>query len=718
MESPENKTQSFKYVLRILSNNFVKSLLFTPSMPLKVIFEDGTVKEVTSGSSFSMESFVESFQTVIPETDFSAYSNSQPFNSSFDYESLGIVHVSGYIKNGIFCLKLNKQSEVAEEEVSLPTMAEEPESAESDNINTSDYELPTDSEKDESTDVEASEEESGDSEKTDEEGGAEEIIPQKKYFKDSLLFPLSIPKVLAKTSSKMRLESAVIGMASGVVIIPAVYFISGSDSTLGAILDPTNFTTFIPYCIIAMFFWGLALTWFLSNRIKGLEMLSQKSLLLEATKSLSFIGVSDLLKDANEEIVEKSPLLRRLKVTINQWMTKPGLHNVSLVLEQNAAFEEEDSHSNYTLLRTFIWALPVLGLTGTVLGIFFAVGGFSKFLGGNIDDVNIIKEKLVGVTGGLSYAFLITLMGLLPSLILMLITSALQMREGRLYNNLHHDISNIFLPELQIVEPEEEKKKTAEISTKFEEFYGELFNKQQETLTNLSNSIAQFEIFYDKLFQSQEKIITNLTGSFEKIEEKFSVSVRIMNETLTVTTKEMSDKFAQLVNSFAEKNDSFLNNLNDIVNTEPAGLKYVLDGFNASLSAITAKIITESQNIILTFEQEVKSEIPALISKLHETQEPFINSLNVLSNSLKTSDTILEEVNSEMRLTLEKLPLYNISDALQAIIESNGLSKEAIDALNRHSSLIEEISRSQEYVGKLLKNLSKPLEFRIFPSGE
>src|SRR6185503_12035794 len=75
-------------------------------------------------------------------------------------------------------------------------------------------------------------------------------------------------------------------------------------------------------------------------------------------------------------------------------------------------------------------------------GISFAVGGFGQFLGGNVDDVTTIKRSLVNVTGGLSFAFLITLQGLLTSLLLMLPASALQPREERLYANVQRDISD------------------------------------------------------------------------------------------------------------------------------------------------------------------------------------------------------------------------------------------------------------------------------------
>src|SRR6185503_16965205 len=98
--------------------------------------------------------------------------------------------------------------------------------------------------------------------------------------------------------------------------------------------------------------------------------------------------------------------------------------------------------------------IPVLGLIGTVIGISFAVGGFGQFLGGNRNNMKTIKRSLVNVTGGLSFAFLITLQGLLTSLLIMLPAYALQTREERLYANVQRDISDLLLPALQRAVPE------------------------------------------------------------------------------------------------------------------------------------------------------------------------------------------------------------------------------------------------------------------------
>jgi biopolymer transport protein ExbB/TolQ len=164
-------------------------------------------------------------------------------------------------------------------------------------------------------------------------------------------------------------------------------------------------------------------------------------------------GVDPLLEAMNDDRTAASPLFRRLQAATEQWRVSPDLAGVDTVLAQHAAYDEEHVHAGYSLIRTFVWALPVLGLIGTVIGISVAVGGFADFLGGDIDDVSVIKTNLVSVTSGLSYAFLITLIGLATSLILMLTTSALQVREESIYSFIQQSITDTFLPALQRVSP-------------------------------------------------------------------------------------------------------------------------------------------------------------------------------------------------------------------------------------------------------------------------
>jgi biopolymer transport protein ExbB/TolQ len=102
---------------------------------------------------------------------------------------------------------------------------------------------------------------------------------------------------------------------------------------------------------------------------------------------------------------------------------------VATILKIQAENDEAQIASSYSLVNGFLWAIPVLGFIGTVLGLSQAIGAFTGTLeaGGDLD---AIRQSLRMVTGGLSTAFETTLVALVCALILQLLVSVLQMRES------------------------------------------------------------------------------------------------------------------------------------------------------------------------------------------------------------------------------------------------------------------------------------------------
>jgi hypothetical protein len=104
--------------------------------------------------------------------------------------------------------------------------------------------------------------------------------------------------------------------------------------------------------------------------------------------------------------------------------------------------------SSYVLIKVFIWAIPILGFIGTVLGISDAVSSFGGEMGAAAD-IEVIKEQLGQVTGGLSEAFDTTLVSLIFSLWVMFPTSVMQKNEEDLLNKVDEYCNEYFLKRLR-----------------------------------------------------------------------------------------------------------------------------------------------------------------------------------------------------------------------------------------------------------------------------
>ena len=73
--------------------------------------------------------------------------------------------------------------------------------------------------------------------------------------------------------------------------------------------------------------------------------------------------------------------------------------------------------SSYSFPKVLLWAIPLTGFIGTVIGMSQAVGSFDVVLS-NADNVDGLKDGLVQVTGGLGTAFDTTFLALVSSVVL------------------------------------------------------------------------------------------------------------------------------------------------------------------------------------------------------------------------------------------------------------------------------------------------------------
>ena len=114
------------------------------------------------------------------------------------------------------------------------------------------------------------------------------------------------------------------------------------------------------------------------------------------------------------------------------------------LLTSVAAEYEKASDTSFIFVSTLIWAVPVLGFIGTVLGLARAVSNFGALAGG---DKLSFEAVLPQVTGGLATAFETTLIALVMALILQLFSTLQQQSELALANRIKAAVSELGMAE-------------------------------------------------------------------------------------------------------------------------------------------------------------------------------------------------------------------------------------------------------------------------------
>jgi biopolymer transport protein ExbB/TolQ len=129
-------------------------------------------------------------------------------------------------------------------------------------------------------------------------------------------------------------------------------------------------------------------------------------------------------------------LFRRIDMALSNLGNIGEVRDVGAVLESQADSDASSIDSSYTVVRSLIWTIPILGFIGTVVGLSQAIGSFSEVLGAKGADAGSMKDKLVPVVGGLSTAFETTLVALLAAVAIQLLSTWVYKREEALLDGI------------------------------------------------------------------------------------------------------------------------------------------------------------------------------------------------------------------------------------------------------------------------------------------
>ena len=187
----------------------------------------------------------------------------------------------------------------------------------------------------------------------------------------------------------------------------------------------------IPYFTIFLTCWCLAFLF-----VKWRKLAAQrKALTLNFTPADSRFVITRLIagplvNQLHQRVYqsEKFMLFWRIECAMNGLDNLGHVSEVSAVMNDLAENDANLVESSYTLTKGLIWAIPVLGFIGTVLGLSQAVGGFGSVVSSGAD-LETLKDALGGVTSGLGTAFETTLIALVAALIVQLLMTLLMRKE-------------------------------------------------------------------------------------------------------------------------------------------------------------------------------------------------------------------------------------------------------------------------------------------------
>ena len=149
-------------------------------------------------------------------------------------------------------------------------------------------------------------------------------------------------------------------------------------------------------------------------------------------------------------------LLNRIERALSNLSNIGMISDVSEMLRSQAQNDEDHMESSYSVVRGFIWGIPVLGFIGTVLGLSQAIGQFGSVLADSAALDNL-KASLKHVTAGLAVAFDTTLIALVAALIIQLLLVALKKKEESFLDECKEYCHANIISKLRLMHVQEDK---------------------------------------------------------------------------------------------------------------------------------------------------------------------------------------------------------------------------------------------------------------------
>ena len=193
----------------------------------------------------------------------------------------------------------------------------------------------------------------------------------------------------------------------------------------------------IPYFIVFFAAWSFAYLFLKWSKIQS----QRKALHVHIVpRDTAFVLTADTAEVVLSNMYESTQeprdyiLFNRALLALTSIRNFGRLGDLEDLLQAQADNDESISDSGYTIIRGLVWAIPVLGFIGTVIGLSAAIGSFGDVIA-SAGDLDEIKNKLGDVTQGLSIAFVTTLESLVAALAVQLTLISIQRQEEQLLDD-------------------------------------------------------------------------------------------------------------------------------------------------------------------------------------------------------------------------------------------------------------------------------------------
>ncbi len=451
-------------------------------------------------------------------------------------------------------------------------------------------------------------------------------------------------------------------------------------------------------------------------------------------------------QDIDEAIMglmtRRSLLARRTLRLLTVWQQTGSAQKVQQLADEEVEAFDLAMASSYSLPKILIWALPVLGFIGTVVGLGEAVGGFESFLD-KADDVELLKQGLAQVTSGLGSAFDTTYLALMVAVLTMLPLSILERFESRILTD--HDIRirrNIifWLPDSLVSEsggisPGAIRQEISQALTQYSTANQALLQSSRDaeeqlsrTLTELLQPLAALPEHLAPLQgfpENLQGVSENLQSGIQELQQEIRSQSRLIGQLPTSLSSLMVVRSGQGSDTSVASAE-----LESMVSTNLAGLGTLSESIDRSLERLSGELMSQSrligaaaekiaghlessQNELMHLREGISNQTSELYQDSAETRSAILEGLRSIDVSIEPLRTLcLSQAEQQQQLLATLTGIKQDSSHIQASNEQLSRLIAGLDELSQvHRSLVSTLSENDnsELTTAMLRQVSEAL---------
>lgn len=362
--------------------------------------------------------------------------------------------------------------------------------------------------------------------------------------------------------------------------------------------------------------------------------------------------------------LQRSNLVRRLHEAIEYVRRKDSADTLDRYLRHLEELDSARMHAAYSVVRIVIWAIPILGFLGTVIGITMAIAKLSP---------QALEKSLPEVTSGLGVAFDTTALALALSMVLMFVKFGVERMEDRLLTAVDDRASE------------------------------ELVGRFQETGVGSDPNVAAVRRMAEQVLGAIEGMAdrqarvwkSSIDETHEHWAQVSTAAGQLLKETLDSSLQESLQHHADVLNQGVQKHASQLNEGTDRT------LGRLRDGLE-KLAELLVEALHQHGEVMIASEKELAQENRLHLSEVEAALgEAMVVSADRQEQLIKQSETLLKEMQVSLveaagATVRQQEQLVRQGDVLLRVVDATGQIKKLEGTLNENLASLEKSQNFQE----------------------